>query len=45
MFSYLNLKDTKVTDLDYLLNIGRLNKAITVLITINTKLGKAYYKE
>ena len=45
MFSYLDLKDAKVTDLDYLLNVGRFDKAITVLIVINTKLGEVYYKE
>jgi hypothetical protein len=44
MFSHLNLKDTKVTDLDYLLNIGQLNKVTKVLIVISIKLGKVYHK-
>jgi hypothetical protein len=44
MFSHLDPKDAKVTDLDYLLNIGRLDKAIKVLTVISIKLGKAYHK-
>jgi hypothetical protein len=44
MFLYLNLKDTKVTNLDYLLNISRLNKATKVLTVISIKLGKVYHK-
>lgn len=45
MFCHLGLKDSKVTDLDYLLNIGRLDEATKVLTAISTKLGEAYYKE
>lgn len=45
MFSHLGLEDSKVTDLDYLLNISRLDKATKVLTTISTKLREAYYKE
>jgi hypothetical protein len=44
MFSHLNLKDAKITDLDYLFNIGQLDKATKVLTAISIKLGKAYYK-
>jgi hypothetical protein len=45
MFSHLDLEDAKVTDLDYLLNVGRLDEAITVLTAISTKLGEAYHEE
>ena len=45
MFAHLNLGDAKVIDLDYLLNIGRLNKATTALTVISIRLGEAYYKE
>jgi hypothetical protein len=44
MFLYLNPKNTKVINLDYLLNISWLDKAIKVLITISIKLGEAYHK-
>jgi hypothetical protein len=44
MFSHFDPKDTKVTDLDYLLNIGWLNKVTKVLTAISIKLGKAYHK-
>ena len=45
MFSHLDLEDAKVTDLDYLLNVGRFDEAITVLTAISTKLGEAYHEE
>jgi hypothetical protein len=44
MFLYLNPKNAKITDLDYLLNINQLDKATKVLTAISIKLGKAYYK-
>jgi hypothetical protein len=44
MFLHFNLKNAKVTDLDYLFNISRLNKATKVLTVISIKLGDAYYK-
>jgi hypothetical protein len=44
MFLYLDPKDTKVTDLDYLLNIGWLDEATKVLTAISIKLGEAYHK-
>ena len=45
MFSRLDQADSKVTDLDYLLNKGRLEEVIKVLTTISLKLGEAYYQE
>ena len=45
MFSYLNLEDLKVTDLDYLLNISQLDEATKILTVISMKLGEAYHKE
>ena len=45
MFSHLDQEDSKVTDLDYLLNIGRLDEATKVLTAISIRLGEAYYKE
>jgi hypothetical protein len=45
MFSHLGSEDSKVTDLDYLLNIGRLAEATKVLTVISIKLGEAYHKE
>jgi len=45
MFSHLDLEDSKVTDLDYLLNKGRLQEVIKVLTAIGIKLGKAYHQE
>ena len=39
MFSHLPLDDLKITDLDYLLNKGRLDEATTVLT------GEAYSQE
>ena len=45
MFSYLDIEDSKVIDLDYLLNLSRLDEATKVLITISIKLEEAYYKE
>jgi hypothetical protein len=44
MFSHLDPKDAKVTDLDYLLNIGRLDEATKVLTAISIKLGEAYHE-
>ena len=44
MFSYLDLKDSKVIDLNYLLNLSRLDKVTKVLIIISIKLGEAYYR-
>jgi hypothetical protein len=44
MFLHLNPKNTKVTNLDYLLNISWLDKAIKVLTVISIKLGNTYYK-
>jgi hypothetical protein len=45
MFSHLGPEDSKVTDLDYLLNIGRLDEATKVLTAISIKLGEAYHEE
>ena len=45
MFSYLDLEDSKVTDLDYLLNISQLDKATKILTVISMKLGEAYHEE
>jgi len=45
MFSHLEPQDRKVTDLDYLLNVGRLDEATKMLTAISTKLGEAYHKE
>jgi Reverse transcriptase (RNA-dependent DNA polymerase) len=45
MFSRLDQADSKVTDLDYLLNKGRLEEVIKVLTTISLKLGEAYHQE
>jgi hypothetical protein len=45
MFSHLDLEDSKVTDLDYLLNSNRLDEATRVLTVISTKLGEAYHEE
>ena len=45
MFSHLDSEDSKVIDLDYLLNLSRLDEVIKVLITISIKLEEAYYKE
>ena len=45
MFSHLHPEDSKVTDLDYLLNVGRLDEATKVLTAISTKLGEAYHEE
>jgi hypothetical protein len=44
MFLYLDLKNAKVTNLDYLLNISQLDKAIKVLTVISIKLSNVYYK-
>jgi hypothetical protein len=44
MFLHLDLINAKVINLDYLLNIGRLNKATKVLTAISIKLGNVYYK-
>jgi hypothetical protein len=44
MFLHLDPKDTKVTDLDYLLNISQLDKATKVLTAISIKLGDVYHK-
>jgi hypothetical protein len=45
MFSYLDPEDSKVTDLDYLLNVGRLDEAAKVLAAISAKLGEAYHEQ
>ena len=45
MFSHLDLKDSKVTDVDYLLNKGRLAEATKVLLAISVKLREAYSQE
>ena len=45
MFSHLDLKDSKVTDVDYLLNKGRLAEATKVLLAIRIKLREAYSQE
>jgi hypothetical protein len=42
MFSYLDPKDSKVIDVDYLLNKGWLAKATKVLLVISVKLREAY---
>ena len=42
MFAHLDPGDAKVTDLDYLLNKGRLDEVITILSAISVKLGEAY---
>ena len=45
MFSHLQLEDFKTTDIDYLLNKGRLLEAMEILTGINTKLNEAYHEE
>jgi len=45
MFIHLNLADSKVTDLDYLLNKGRLKEATKVLTAISIKLRELYCQE
>lgn len=45
MFSYLDPRDSKVTDVDYLLNKGRLAEATKVLLAISVKLREAYCQE
>jgi hypothetical protein len=45
MFSHLHPEDSKVIDLDCLLNVGRLDEATKVLTAISIKLRKAYHKE
>ena len=45
MFSHLDPQDAKVTDVDYLLNVGRLEEATKVLTAISIKLGDAYHQE
>ena len=45
MFIHLDLADSKVTDLDYLLNKGRLEEATQVLTVISIKLGELYRQE
>jgi len=45
MFSHLDPRDAKVTDVDYLLNMGRLDEATKVLTAISRKLGEAYHEE
>jgi hypothetical protein len=45
MFSYLEPQDAKVTDLDYLLNKGRLDEATGVLNVISAALDQSYRQE
>jgi hypothetical protein len=45
MFSHLQLNDFKITDIDYLLNKGRLKEATRILAAISAKLDKAYHQE
>jgi hypothetical protein len=45
MFSHLQLEDFKTTNIDYLLNEGRLKEATEILIAISTKLEEAYHQE
>jgi Reverse transcriptase (RNA-dependent DNA polymerase) len=45
MFAHLDPADSKVTDLDYLLNKGRLEEATKVLTAISIKLGELYRQE
>jgi hypothetical protein len=45
MFSCLQLDDFKITDIDYLLNKGRLKEATDILAAISTKLDEAYHQE
>jgi hypothetical protein len=45
MFIHLDPADSKVTDLDYLLNKGRLEEATKVLTAISIKLGEPYCQE
>ena len=45
MFTHLDPADSKVTDLDYLLNKGRLEEATKVLTAISIKLGELYRQE
>ena len=45
MFAHLNPKDSKVTDVDYLLNVSRLDEVTKVLTAISLKLGQAYHTE
>ena len=44
MFSYLDSEDSKVIDLNYLLNFSQLDKVTKVLIVISIKLREAYNK-
>ena len=45
MFSYLNLEDSKIINLDYFLNKSQLDKVTKVLTAISVKLGELYYQE
>jgi len=42
MISNLSTEDCKVTDVDYLLNKGRLDEAIRILLAIQERLGQAW---
>jgi hypothetical protein len=45
MFSHLQLEDFKTTDIDYLLNKGRLKEGTEILTAISAKLDEAYHQE
>jgi len=45
MFAHLQPDDLKTTDIDYLLNKGRLKKATEILTAISTKLNETYYQK
>jgi hypothetical protein len=45
MFAHLQLDDLKTTDIDYLLNKGRLKEATEILTAISTKLDETYHQE
>jgi len=42
MISNLSTEDCKVTDVDYLLNKGRLDEAIRILLAIQERLGQTW---
>jgi hypothetical protein len=45
MFAHLDPEDAKVTDIDYLLNQGRLKEATAILMAISMRLGESYSQE
>lgn len=44
MLKQLDSKDSKLTDVDYLLNTGQLDKAIRILSSVKSQLGKVYHE-